>query len=71
MYKVVYTEGVYIPDGHSPVYMFMQGQIEYTGMGLRIDAFCGWRHLVILAPYHRAAISDPPSYAIFIPRPLF
>ena len=46
-----------------------QGQIEYTGLGLRIDAFCGWRHLVILPPYHRAAISDPPSYAIFIPRP--
>ena len=24
---------------------------------------------MILAPYHSAAISDPPSYATFIPRP--
>ena len=53
------------------VYGTIQDQIEHTGLGLRIDAFCGWRHLVILPPYHNAAKSDPPSYAIFIPRPLF
>ena len=46
-------------------------QGQNTGLGLIIDAFCGWRHLVILPPYHSAATSDPPSYAIFIPRPLF